>query len=214
MTHKVHPKAFRIKNISDWDSRWITKKNFSSYLEEDFKIREFVSKKLKEAGIDKIEIERYPGKINVFISTARPGLVIGRGGEGIEKLREELVKKILKIEKKKELKIEIKGVKDPWTRASLVSQSVAQQLEKRMPFRRVLKQTISKVMAHKEAKGVRVEVSGRLNGSEIAREEWLKQGQLPRQTIRADIDYGEARAYCTYGVIGVKVWIYKGEKFD
>jgi len=214
MTHKVHPKAFRIRNISDWDSRWITKKNFSSYLEEDFKIREFLNKKLKDSGIDKIEIERYPGKVNVFISTARPGLAIGRGGEGIEKLREELTKKILKIEKKKELKIEIKGVKDPWTRASLVSQSIAQQLEKRMPFRRVLKQSLSKVMAHKEVKGARVEVSGRLNGAEIAREEWLKQGQLPRQTLRADIDYGDSRAYCTYGVIGVKVWIYKGEKFD
>lgn len=214
MTHKVHPKAFRIRNISDWDSRWITKKNFSSYLEEDFKIREFLNKKLKDSGIDKIEIERYPGKVNVFISTARPGLAIGRGGEGIEKLREELTKKILKIEKKKELKIEIKGVKDPWTRASLVSQSIAQQLEKRMPFRRVLKQSLSKVMAHKEVKGARVEVSGRLNGAEIAREEWLKQGQLPRQTLRADIDYGDSRAYCAYGVIGVKVWIYKGEKFD
>ena len=214
MTHKVHPKAFRIRNISDWDSRWITKKNFSSYLEEDFKIREFLNKKLKDSGIDKIEIERYPGKVNVFISTARPGLAIGRGGEGIEKLREELTKKILKIEKKKELKIEIKGVKDPWTIAGLDSQSNAQQLEKRMPFRRVLKQSLSKVMAHKEVKGARVEVSGRLNGAEIAREEWLKQGQLPRQTLRADIDYGDSRAYCTYGVIGVKVWIYKGEKFD
>jgi len=214
MTHKVHPKIFRIKETSDWDSRWITQKNFPKYLEEDFKIREFLNKKLKEAGIDKIEIERFSGKINVVIFTARPGLVIGRGGEGIEKLRKELVKKILKIEKKTELKIEIKGVKDPWTKASLVSQWIAQQIEKRMPYRRILKKALSRVMAHREIKGVRAEVSGRLNGAEIAREEWLKQGRLPRQTLRADIDYAETRAYCTYGVIGVKVWIYKGEKFE
>lgn len=214
MSHKVHPKIFRIKETSQWDSRWIAKKNFSKYLEEDFKIREFLNKKLKESGIDKIEIERFSGKINVVIFTARPGLVIGRGGEGIEKLREELVEKILKIEKKTELKIEIKGVKDPWTKASLVSQWIAQQIEKRMPYRRVLKKALSRVMAHREIKGVRAEVSGRLNGSEIAREEWLKQGRLPRQTLRADIDYAETRAFCTYGTIGVKVWIYKGEKFE
>ena len=214
MSHKVHPKIFRIRETSQWDSRWITEKNFSKYLEEDFKIREFLNKKLKESGIDKIEIERFSGKINVVIFTARPGLVIGRGGEGIEKLKEELVKKILKIDKKTELKIEIKGVKDPWTKASLVSQWIAQQIEKRMPYRRVLKKALSRVMAHREIKGVRVEVSGRLNGTEIAREEWLKQGRMPRQTLRADIDYAETRAFCTYGTIGVKVWIYKGEKFE
>lgn len=213
MSHKVHPKIFRIKETSHWDSRWIAKKNFPKYLEEDFKIREFLNKKLKESGIDKIEIERFSGKINIVIFTARPGLVIGRGGEGIEKLREELARRILKIEKKTELKIEIKGVKDPWTKASLVGQWIAQQIEKRMPYRRVLKKAISRVMAHREIKGVRVEVSGRLNGTEIAREEWLKQGRMPRQTLRADIDYAETRAFCTYGTIGVKVWIYKGEIF-
>ena len=214
MTHKVHPKIFRIRENLDWNSRWISKKNTPQYLEEDFKIREFLNKKLKDAGIEKIEIERFSGKINVIISTSRPGIIIGRGGEGIEKIRENLKNKILKLDKKTDLKIEIKGIKDPFAKANLVGQWIAQQIEKRMPFRRVLKQAISKVMFHKEIKGVRVQVSGRLDGKEIARTEWLKKGQLPRQTLRADIDYGEVRAYCTYGVIGIKVWIYKGEKFD
>ncbi len=213
MSHRVHPKIFRIKETSDWDSRWITKKNFSKYLEEDFEIRKFLEKGLKDSGIEIIEIERFPGKVNIVVSTARPGIAIGRGGEGIEKLRKELIKKILKSGKKRELKIEIKGIRDPWTRANLVSQWIAQQIEKRTPYRRVLKRALSKVMAHKEIKGARVGVAGRLNGAEIARKEWLKQGQLPRQTLRADIDYGETRAHCTYGTIGVKVWLYKGEKF-
>jgi small subunit ribosomal protein S3 len=214
MTHKVHPKAFRIKDVSDWDSRWISEKNFPQYLEEDLRIREFLNKKLKEASIEKIEIERFPGKISIIISTARPGIVIGRGGEGIEKLRDYIKDKILKLDKKRILKIEIKGVKDPWIKAQLVGQWIAQQIEKRARFRKVLKQAISKVMIHKEAKGVRVQVSGRLDGKEIARREWLKEGRMPRQTLRADIDYGETSAFCTYGKIGVKVWIYKGEKFD
>jgi len=213
MSHRVHPKIFRIKETSDWDSRWITKKNFSKYLEEDFEIRKFLEKGLKDSGIEIIEIERFPGKVNIVVSTARPGIAIGRGGEGIEKLRKELVKKILKSGEKREVKIEIKGIRDPWTRANLVSQWIAQQIEKRTPYRRVLKRALSKVMAHKEIKGARVEVAGRLNGAEISRKEWLKQGQLPRQTIRADIDYGETRAHCSYGTTGVKVWLYKGEKF-
>jgi small subunit ribosomal protein S3 len=214
MTHKVHPKAFRIRDIADWDSRWISMKNTPQYLEEDLRIRDFLDKKLKEASIEKIEIERFPGKINIIISTARPGIVIGRGGEGIEMLIKYIKDKILKSDKKRILKIEIKGVKDPWIKAQLVAQWIAQQIEKRSRFRKVLKQAIGKVMVHKEAKGVRVQVSGRLDGKEIARREWLKEGRLPRQTLRADIDYGETAALCTYGKIGVKVWIYKGDKFD
>lgn len=214
MSHRVHPKIFRIRRTSDWSSRWATKKNFPRYLEEDFKIREFLEKELKDSGIEEIEIERFSDKINIIISTARPGIAIGRGGEGIEKLRRELIKKIVKTGEKRELKIEIKGIRDPWARANLVSQWIAQQIEKRTPYRRVLKRALSKVIANKEIKGVRVEVAGRLNGAEIARREWLKQGQLPRQTLRADIDYGQARAHCTYGTIGVKVWLYKGEKFE
>jgi small subunit ribosomal protein S3 len=210
MAHKVHPKIFRIRETKDWNSRWFSKKDFSDYLEEDFKIRKFLKKILKEASLEKIEIERFPGKINIIIETARPGLIIGRGGEGIEKIREKLGNI---VKGKKEIKIEIREIRDPWIRANFVSQWIASQLEKRIPYRRCLKQALDKIMTHKEIKGAKVEVSGRLDGIEIARREWLKKGQLPRQTIRADIDYGQAEAFCSYGVVGVKVWIYKGEKF-
>jgi len=215
MTHKVHPKIFRIKDTSDWNSRWLNKKKFSQYLKEDFKIRKFLAKVLKEAGLEKIEIERFPGKINIIIESARPGLIIGRGGEGVEKLKRKL-DEILPPAKegKGEIKIEIREIRDPWTRANLCSQWIASRLEKRVGYRRCLKQALSKIMAHKEIKGARVEVSGRLDGSEHGRRQWLKEGQLPRQTLRADIDYGLAQAFCSYGVVGVKVWIYKGEKFE
>lgn len=213
MAHKVHQKVFRIKEVGDWDSRGFYEKDFAQKLEEDFKIREFLKEKLGNIGIERIEIERFPGKINVIISTLRPGLVIGRGGKGVEKLKEELDKKVLKAEKKKELKLDIREVKDPWSSATLTAQWIAQQIEKRVRYRRVLKRAISKTSSAKGVKGCRVQVTGRLNGIEIARSEWLQKGQLPRQTIRADIDYSLEKAFCTYGVIGVKVWIYKGEKF-
>jgi len=197
--------------LSNWGSRWLSKKEFPKYLEEDFKIREFLEKKLGRLGIEKIEIERLPGKINMIISSTRPGLIIGRGGGGVEELKKELEQKI--IGEKKEIKIEIREVKNPWVSAPLAAQWMAQQIEKRVRYRRVLKQALAKIMAQKEIQGARVEVAGRLDGVEIARTEWLKKGKLPRQTLRADIDYGQARAFCTYGVVGVKVWIYKGEKF-
>jgi len=211
MGHRVHPKIFRIKDLANWDSRWLSKKEFPKYLEEDFKIREFLEKKLGKLGIERIEIERSPGKINVIISSTRPGLIIGRGGGGVEELKKELENKTIK--EKKDLKIEIREVKDLWASAPLVAQWVAQQIEKRVRYRRVLKQSLAKITATKGVQGARVEVAGRLDGVEIARTEWLKKGRLPRQTLRADIDYGQARAFCTYGVVGVKVWIYKGEKF-
>ena len=214
MAHKTHPKVLRLKKLEDWDSRWLSKKKLPQYLKEDFKIREFIKKKLGSVGIEKIEIERFPGKINVIISTARPGLIIGRGGAGVELLKKELEKVISPKKEKREIKIEIKEIKDPWTSAILVAQWIAGQLEKRVPYRRVLKRALSKIMSHKELEGARVQVSGRLDGVEIARTEWLQQGKLPRQTLRSDIDYGFSEAYCTYGAIGVKVWIYKGEKFD
>lgn len=217
MAHKVHPKIFRIRGIADWDSRWLSKKNFPQLLKEDFKIRKFLKEKLFQASIGKIEIERFPGKINIIIETARPGLIIGRGGEGVEELKRTLEQKILvpakKGVKKQELKIEIKEIKDPWLKASLVAQWIAQQLEKRIHHRRVLKRALDKTMAHREVKGARIEIAGRLGGAEIARREWLKRGRLPRQTLRADIDYELCEAHCAYGVIGVKVWIYKGDKF-
>ena len=212
MSHKVHPKIYRAKRLTDWDSRWFNKKKKTQYLEEDFKIREYIDKKIGKLGVEKVEIERLPGKTIIIISSSRPGLIIGRGGTGIEELKRQLEKMISK--EKKELKIEIKEIRNPWTSAALSGQWVAQQLERRMPHRRVLKQVIEKIMASNEVKGARVEVSGRLGGAEIARREWLKKGRMPLQTLRADIDYAREKANCSYGVIGIKVWIYKGEKFD
>lgn len=214
MTHKVHQKAFRIKKISDWNSRGFYGKNFSKNLEEDFKIRKFLRKTLAKVGLEKIEIERFASKINVIISTLRPGLVIGRGGKGIEEIKRRLEKKVFKNKDKKELKLEIREIREPWSSAALTAQWMAQQIEKRVRYRRVLKQALSKVMGVKEVKGCRVQVAGRLNGIEIARNEWLQEGKLPRQSLRADINYAQTEAFCTYGVIGVKVWIYKGERFD
>jgi len=214
MSHKVHPKAHRIRRIGDWDTRGFYK-DPAKFLKEDFEIRKYIDKKLSKVGIEKIEIERFANKINIIISSARPGLIIGRGGEGVEQLKNELKNKVIKlIDKKMEISIEIREIKNPWTSASLSAQWVAQQIEKRVAFRRAIKQALSKITANKEVKGARVEVSGRLNGTEIARREWVGSGQLPRQTIRADIDYHLAEAHCSYGVIGVKVWIYKGEKFE
>ena len=212
MAHKVHPKAFRIKEIADWDSRGFYQKGMPQYLEEDFKIREFLKEKIGRLGVEKIEIERFPGKINVIISSARPGLIIGRGGGGIEDLKKELEKFLIKGPLK-EIKLEVREVRDLWASASLAAQWIVQQIEKRVRYRRVLKQALSKITAQKGVQGARVEVAGRLDGVEISRREWLKRGRLPRQTLRADIDYAQDRAYCTYGVVGIKVWIYKGEKF-
>lgn len=222
MAHKAHPKSLRIGYITSWDSKWFGSQKFSRYLEEDFLIRKFLEKKLKEASVEKIEIERFPGKLNIVINTARPGLIIGRGGKGVEELKTGIMNLILKKEKSqkeikkddlKEIRIEIKEIKNPWVSAPLVAQWVAQRIEKRLPYRRVLKEALSRIANYKEIQGTRIEVSGRLNGITIARKEWMQIGKLPRQTLRADIDYGFAQAYCTYGVIGVKVWIYKGEKF-
>ncbi|MBU0476550.1 30S ribosomal protein S3 [Patescibacteria group bacterium] len=224
MTHKVHPKIFRIKRLSDWASRWFSKKRLPEYLEEDFKIREFLEKKLKKTGVEKIEIERFSGgKLNVIIFSARPGLLIGRGGQGIELLKKSLEKKFFEQEnyalqkrqkQKRELRLEVRDVKNSWSSATLSAQWIAQQIESRVRYRRVLKQALGKITTQKGVEGCRVEVAGRLDGSMIARREWLKKGRLPRQTIRADIDYAKVGAFCTYGVIGVKVWIYKGEKFE
>lgn len=221
MTHKVHPKIFRIKEISDWDSRGFYNKNLPEYLEEDFRIREILKKRLKDCGVEKIEIERFPAKINIIISSSRPGLIIGRGGSGIEEIKKDLKKEIIQKAKRvkgaarplSEVKIEIKELRDIWANPNLVIEWIAQRIERRMNHRRVMKQALSKIEAAKSVKGARIELSGRLNGAEIARREWLKIGRLPRQTLRADINYGLGLARCSYGVIGIKVWIYKGDKF-
>lgn len=215
MAHRVHPKAYRLKTLADWNSRWLDKKKLPQYLEEDFKVRKIIKNKIGKLGVEKIEIERFPGKLNIIISSARPGLIIGRGGGGIEELKKELDNTLPPAEGgKREIKLEIKEIREPWSSAALSAQWIVQQIERRVPPRRVLKQALDKITATKGVKGARVEVSGRLGGAEIARRGWLKKGKLPRQTLRADIDYAQEKAFCTYGVIGVKVWIYKGERFD
>lgn len=226
MTHKVHPKSFRIRGIEDFNVRGFYGNKMAEYLEEDFLIKKFLRKKFAEASVANIIIDRSASKISIIIETARPGLIIGRGGEGAEVLKKEISHIIgkgkssalagvaSKKENKREIKIDVREIKNPWLSASLLAQMSAQQLEKRIPFRQVLKRNMERVMQNKEAKGIRMEVSGRLNGIEIARREWLTLGRMPRQTIRADIDYAQAEAYCSYGAIGVKVWIYKGEKFE
>ena len=188
-------------------------------LEEDFVIREFLQKRLAGIGISEVEIERFPGKMSVVISCVRPGLIIGRQGQGIEELRkklEKIISKGKKIEKAKkgnaDLRVEIREITNPWASAPYIGQSIAAQIEKRMPYLKVLKQSIEKAMGSRDVQGVRVQVAGRLNGVEIARTSWLSKGRMPRQTIRADIDYALTEAHCTYGVIGIKVWIFKGEK--
>src|SRR3989344_2755969 len=217
VSHKVHPKSFRIRGTEDWNIRGFYGKKMPQYLQEDFLIKDFLRKKLVEASVANIEIENSANKLNSIIETGRPGVIIGRGGSGVEILKQMIEKKIFGIRKndtKREIKIEIKEIKNPWISAHLVAQWAAQQIERRVPFRQVLKRSIERVMSNKEAKGIRIELSGRLNGVEIARKEWLREGRLPRNTIRADIDYSQAEAHCTYGAIGVKVWIYKGDKFE
>jgi len=223
VSHKVHPKIFKIRETADWSSRGLYQKKFPQYLEEDFALRSFLAKRLLRGAVENIEIERGQTLLKIIIKTARPALIIGRGGEEVERLKKDL-EKILDAtlpppEKRKdipgrEVKIEIIEVKDPWSSAVLCSQWIASQIEKRVPYRRCLKMALSKITTSKGVKGARVQVAGRLNGIEIHRTEWLKEGELPRQTLRAIIDYGFSQAYCTYGVIGVKVWIYKGEKFE
>jgi small subunit ribosomal protein S3 len=220
MSHKVHPKSFRIKGTEDWNIRGFYGKKMPQYLEEDFLIKDFLRNKLAEASVANIEIEHSANKLNIIIDTARPGLIIGRGGGGVDALKTEIEKKIKRKKKlnpvsgKREIKIEIREIKNPWISSALVAQMAAQQIEKRIPFRQVLKRTIDRVITNREVSGVRMEVAGRLNGVEIARREWLSQGRMPRNTIRADIDFAHDEAHCTYGKIGIKVWIYKGEKFE
>ena len=208
MGQKINPTGLRIGVIKDWESRWFAKKGeFGDILVEDNKIREFLLELLAPAGVPKVEIERDPKRIRINIFCAKPGIVIGRGGAEIEKLKE-TVKKMLGGEK--DVFINITEIKQPDLNAQLVAESIAAQLEKRVSFRRALKQSIGRTMKA-GAKGIKAQVSGRLGGAEIARTEQYHEGTIPLQTIRADIDYGFAEAKTTYGRIGVKIWIYKGE---
>jgi small subunit ribosomal protein S3 len=215
MSHKVHPKSFRIKNLNDWQSQWFNKKNYKLNLEQDFRIREFIKKQLKQAVVDEIIIKRSANAVQIIVRAARPGIIIGRGGAGIQELKKKLIQTIFKGKIKGiDIKIDVEEIGKAEIQASAVAQAIAEQLERRMPFRRVIKQAVEKVMQNQEAKGIKVFVSGRLNGSEMARDEWLKKGRLPLQTLRANINYAQVNANTIYGVIGVKVWIYKGEIFE
>lgn len=211
MGQKVHPKIFRIGNLYTWNSKWFSKRDYAKFLRQDILIRKFLKQRLKDAGIEKVEIERSASSVNVIIYSAKPGIIIGRGGQGVEDLKKKIKKQFLDI--KTSLNVTIQEVRNPNLSAQLVAQSMAADLEKRMPYRRVLKQSVSRI-EKTNAKGVKVTVAGRLNGAEIARTESLSSGSLPLHTLRADIDYARTIAQTTYGTIGVKVWIYKGEKFS
>jgi small subunit ribosomal protein S3 len=206
MGQKVHPKGLRLGIIKDWDAKWFAdKKKFSAFLLEDIKIRNYIKKGLYAAGVSRIQIERAANRIRVSIYAARPGIVIGRGGAEIEVLRKELEKLT-----GKQVHVNIVEIKTPEIDAQLVAENVAAQIEKRVAFRRAMKQVVSRSMKM-GAKGIKVACSGRLAGAEIARVEWYSEGKVPLHTLRADIDYGFCEAKTTYGRIGVKVWIYKGD---
>jgi len=204
---KVNPHGLRVGIIKDWDSKWYAgDKEFADLLIEDHKIREYLKKKLFSSGVSRIEIERTANKVRININTAKPGMVIGKGGAGIESLRKE----VEKLTNNKSVSINITEIKVPELDAQLVAENIAAQLEKRISFRRAMKQAMQRTM-RAGAKGIKAMTSGRLGGAEIARSEWYREGTIPLQTLRADIDYGFAEAHTTYGRIGVKVWIYKGE---
>ena len=218
MSHTVHPYSHRLGILRDWKSRWFgDNKKYREYLKADTLIREYLDKKLGDMHVSDIIIDRSKKGIRLIIKTSRPGLVIGRSGEGLEKIRKELESFMRKndiFSSSTDLKIEIDEVRSPESDAKLVGLMVKEQLEKRMPFRRVLKQTVDKVMANREVKGVRIRIGGRLNGADMARSEEIKKGQIPLQTLRADIDFARIRAKIPQGDLGIKVWIYRGEVFN
>lgn len=221
MTHITHPYIFRIGQNKTWKSRWFNRRNFRDALREDTLLREWLEKRLRSSHISAIEIERNAANTHVIIKTARPGFLIGRGGEGAEKLKEEIRRKIAKIAKffhskpvTKEIKLTIEEVRMPQMDAAVAAQMIVEDLEKRISFRRVLRQSLDKISSLKDVKGVKIALKGRLDGAEMARYEWVKTGRVPLQTMRAEIDYAEKTAYTTYGTIGVKVWIYKGDIFE
>lgn len=217
MTHVAHPYAQRLGIIRDWKSRWFAAdpKRFREYVRTDIAVRKLLAKKLKGMYVSGVEIERNEKIYRILIHTSRPGLIIGRSGEGATKLRKDIdmLLRTLKLAEKPEIKIDIEEVRSPELSASIVGQMVIEGLEKRMPFRRVMKQTAEKTMANRDVKGVRIIASGRLGGAEMARKEELKKGRIPLQTLRADIDFARETAVLPYGTIGVKVWIYRGDIF-
>jgi small subunit ribosomal protein S3 len=212
MGQKVHPIGIRLGIVKDWSSKWYANtKDFPGYVKQDHEVRTFIKSKFKDASISKINIERPSKKANITIMTARPGIVIGKKGEDIENLRAKLA--LMMNMHINDLRINISEIRKPELDAQLVADGIAQQLERRVMFRRAMKRAVTSTM-RLGAEGIKVKVGGRLNGAEIARSEWYREGRVPLHTLRADIDYGVAEANTTYGIIGVKVWIFKGEIFD
>jgi small subunit ribosomal protein S3 len=211
MGHKIQPNSYRLGIIKGWESRWFSPKNASQWLEEDEKIREVIMKKIGQAGIARIEIERLSDRCRILIKANRPGLIIGRGGKGID----ELTKAIEKImHSRVNLSLNVEELKRTELAAQVAAQNIAWDLERRMPFRRTAKKHLDSYFQHREVRGARIQLAGRLDGAEIARRETFSRGKLPLSTLRANIDYGEATAFCSYGAVGVKVWLYTGEVFD
>jgi small subunit ribosomal protein S3 len=212
MGQKVHPTGFRLGIATDWTSKWYADSaDFADFLDEDMKIREFLKKKLAQAAVSRIQISRPAKSIAVTIHTARPGIIIGKKGEDIERLRIEVA--ALVSVHINNVKINIEEIRKPELDAQLVAEGIASQLERRVMFRRAMRRSVTNAMRI-GAEGIKINVSGRLNGAEIARNEWYREGRVPLHTLRADVDYGFAEALTTYGILGVKVWIYKGEVFD
>jgi len=217
MSHIVHPYSHRLGIIKDWKSRWFgVRGDYQKFLKCDVLVREFLEKRLRGMYVSIVDIERGPKLFRIIIRTSRPGMLIGKSGEGAVKLKNAILSFVRKnrLSGLDNLKLDIEEVRSPESNAAIVAQLIAESLEKRLPFRRVMKQTLDKVMANRDVKGVRVYLGGRLGGAEMARTEDLKKGRIPLQTLRADIDFARERAHMTYGDIGIKVWVYKGEVFS
>jgi len=220
MATKTHPFSLRLGLNKNWRSRWFFKKNLKFFIEEDYFIRQFIKKKIAAAGIDAIEIERLGNQINVLIRASRAGLIIGRGGKGIEELKSALLKEIKRLRRKNKesldiiLNLNVEELNRGEVSAMVTAQQIAFEIEKRLPYRGVMKKFLSNVSQYRGVYGVKIKMSGRLNGATISRSDWLVSGKMPLSTLRADIDYGEATAFNSYGTVGIKVWIYKGEIFN
>ncbi len=212
MGHKVNPKSLRLGITTTWRSRWFGGNDYKKLLEQDVLLRRAIMKKWRHAAIADVEVERNEKDVRVIVKTSRPGMIIGRGGSGIEDLIAYIKKEVFSGEKV-DIKVDIKEIKQFEESAALVAQSVAEQLEKRMPFRRVLKTTLEQAQKNRNVKGMKIQLAGRLNGAEMSRVEWLSEGTIPLHTLRADIDFARDVARTTYGAIGIKVWVYKGEVF-
>jgi len=222
MGKKVHPKSIRLGINEEWSGQWFNKINkgglreYKNNLKEDWKIHSYLKDALKNAAVEKIETKRSPQQLNIIIHSARPGLIIGKSGRDIDKLKKEIGELISpkkeaskSVSSKKSIKIDIEEVRRPETHAQLIARNIAEQLEKRFPYRRVMKKTLEKILLDKELKGVKIRLAGRLNGAEIARCEWLSKGKIPLQTLSANIDFAQETAFTIYGTIGIKIWVYK-----